>query len=240
MRLPSSQSTPSALSCPYLFCLWSLGAPPGPGPLALSSPRPLQPACGVITALLPHPLRGHRGLQARRILGLTAHTLTPKWLLTWAVEGGGGAFSRAGSVGLEGALGAAGFGELAPGWHLPGGCCALVWLQRAPALPWVHREACLAGTCPHLVISLQNHRCSIVLPEGPGWLLPGCGLDPSPRRPQATGGAGPERSAASHGIPWPPLCEVPPGPAPACLLAPFPPLSLHLLTCWSPALTSCW
>lgn len=133
--LPSSQSTPSALSCPYLFCLWSLGAPPGPGALALSSPRPLQPACGLITALLPHPLWGHSGLQARGTLGLTAHTLTPKWLLTWAVEGGGGAFSRAGLVGLEGALGAAGFGELAPGWHLPGGCCALVWLQRAPALP---------------------------------------------------------------------------------------------------------
>lgn len=30
--------TPSALSCPCLFCLWSLGALTGPGPLALFSP----------------------------------------------------------------------------------------------------------------------------------------------------------------------------------------------------------
>lgn len=97
-------------------------------------------------------------------------------------------------------------------------------------------EACLAGTRPHLVIAAESqmlYRSSRGGQAGAGC----CGAVGRPHCPCPA----PSlvcRVGLSSGSPrLPPvglasLCEVPPGQAPACLVAPYPPLcSPHLVAC---------
>ena len=199
-------------------------------PWALSSPSPLQPACGSITVLLPPPrVPGTWWPGGQQNLGDLPGQ--GSWCL----------FQGAGEVQLLTAW------RLPLGCHLSGaGCCALTWPWRAAALSWVVGAPSRPGTRPHLVISWWNHRCplspSLAGPAGRALqavaATPPLAPAPAPRLSRWVGPACnsahlPPRGSALWASP---LCEVPAGWAPASLAAPSPPLCPpHFLTRRSPA-----
>lgn len=221
MGLPSPSEQPASRGPPHcLFCPWPPGTPPAapldPGPLDLPSRRPSQPALCFSHNPAPPSARDAAGWTARS--WAERLTLTPARLADpgqWR-EGGAGICSRGGcSAALRG-----------PAGQQESGTCPWAGPSATVLYPCVASEgsspalggggappACAAGglpgsTRPHLVISLQNHRCSIT-PSLDGQAGPGCGgvarplsVSPLPG-PQAVlvGGAGQQRSTpASHGV----------------------------------------
>lgn len=144
----------------------------------------------------------------------------------WRTQGGGGRRGR--SRPCSWAPRAARHGGGVVPWRSLGGCISV---QAPGTAAWQHTSplSYLCGITDALSPPLWVAK--------PGWLLPGeaAGLPLTPARPWAVGVGRPRLSApASHGVAaGPPLCEVPPGQAPRCLVTP------SLLLC-SPPLFAGW
>lgn len=199
MGLPSSLEHPISLALPLSLLSVVSGAPPGPGPgLVLTSATPA--ACSLIPC-------GTRWAAGPEDLGVTTHTLSPEWLLPWAVQGDGGAFSRAGWGSRWGSLTLA-------GTSLEGAVPCVASEGSGSALGG-HQPACAPGGLPGGHTSPLNYlRISDALSLSGEQGVAAAALIPHPARPGHWVGL-PE---PPHGLPGDP--QGPPfvrGRAPACL-----------------------